>query len=106
MRTFAGVANLANSKDLQGTTGWGVSVDGYLPILPAKLDDRSNALTINGSYVKGEGIADLYTGLSGAPNSKTTTVLFERPTVRGDWPGFQDTAALLPPPQIHWSFNS
>ena len=75
MRTFAGVASLANSKDLQGTTGWGVSVDGYLPILPAKLDDRSNALTINGSYVKGEGIADLYTGLSGAPNAKTTTTI-------------------------------
>ena len=79
-RKFAGVNNLANANDLQGATGWGVSVDGLLPILPGKLEDRSNALTLNVSYVKGEGIADLYNGLSGAPASKTTSTV---DTVKG-----------------------
>jgi hypothetical protein len=46
-------------------TGWGVSIDGLIPIVPATLDHRENALTLTGSFVKGTGIADLYTGLTG-----------------------------------------
>jgi len=45
--------------------GWGLSIDGLLPLIPATLDDRANALTVTGSYVVGSGIADLYTGLTG-----------------------------------------
>jgi len=40
--------------------GWGVSLDAMLPIIPARDEyDRSNALTIAGSYVRGAGIGDL-----------------------------------------------
>jgi hypothetical protein len=46
-------------------SGWGISVDGLFPIIRASLDHRENALTLTGSFVKGTGIADLYTGLTG-----------------------------------------
>jgi hypothetical protein len=45
--------------------GWGVSVDLLMPIIPATPEDRGNALTLSGSFVRGEGIADLFTGLNG-----------------------------------------
>ncbi len=44
--------------------GWGVSIDAVLPIIPAR-ERRAGALTLNGSFVTGTGIADLYTGLNG-----------------------------------------
>lgn len=47
------------------TEGWGVSVDGLIPIIPASKTDHRNALTLTGSYVRGAGIADMYTGLTG-----------------------------------------
>jgi len=41
-------------------TGWGVSLDAFIPIIPASnADDRTNKLTLIGSYVFGTGIADL-----------------------------------------------
>jgi len=41
-------------------TGWGVSFDAFVPIIPGKnADDRRNRLTLIGSYVLGTGIADL-----------------------------------------------
>jgi len=49
------------------TTGWGVSVDLLVPIVVATSSAHDNALTLLGSFVRGEGIADLYTGLSGPP---------------------------------------
>jgi hypothetical protein len=45
--------------------GWGFSADAMLPIVPASMDDRSNGLTLTGSFVRGEGIADLFTSLTG-----------------------------------------
>ncbi len=45
-------------------TGWGISVDGLIPIIPAKADDRSNALTATASWVRGQGIQDLYSGFA------------------------------------------
>ena len=40
--------------------GWGLSVDAVLPVIPAKDEyDRSNALTLAGSYVTGTGVGDL-----------------------------------------------
>jgi hypothetical protein len=44
---------------------WGVSADAMLPLIPATAENRSNALTLTGSFVSGAGIADLYTGLNG-----------------------------------------
>jgi hypothetical protein len=56
---------VAGATDDTSTTGWGFSVDALIPVVPGKLEDRSGALTLTGSFVRGEGIADLYTGLSG-----------------------------------------
>jgi hypothetical protein len=48
-------------------TGWGVSIDAFLPVIPAtNADDRSNKLTLIGSYVVGTGIADLIVSGGGA----------------------------------------
>jgi hypothetical protein len=46
-------------------TSWGVSIDGLIPVLPATTINDGNALTLTGSYVYGQSIADLYTGLTG-----------------------------------------
>lgn len=41
-------------------TGWGLSVDALVPVIPARDgDDRGNRLTLTGSFVTGAGIADL-----------------------------------------------
>jgi hypothetical protein len=48
----------------------GMSVDGTIPVIPiSSLDDKSNALTLTGSFVVGSGIGDLFTGglTGGAP---------------------------------------
>jgi hypothetical protein len=45
--------------------GGGVSVDVLIPVLPAANVNSGNALTLTGSYVYGQSIADLYTGLTG-----------------------------------------
>jgi hypothetical protein len=61
----------------RSTSGWGISTDILLPVLPASsVDDRGNALTLNGSWVVGRGIADLFTGLS---NGKTDSWAFPTP---------------------------
>lgn len=49
----------------QSAGGWGISVDGLIPVIPATEQDRSNGLTVTGSWVRGKGIADLYTALTG-----------------------------------------
>jgi hypothetical protein len=48
-------------------TGWGISIDALLPIIPAAESRRGNSLTANASFVVGTGIADLYTGLTHPP---------------------------------------
>jgi hypothetical protein len=53
-----------STNQLVTTLGWGVSVDAMLPIVPAK-ERKSWALTAQGSLVRGTGIADFYTGLTG-----------------------------------------
>src|SRR4029077_666635 len=41
-------------------SGWGVSFDAFLPVIPARnAQDRSNRLTLIGSFVYGTGIADM-----------------------------------------------
>jgi hypothetical protein len=48
-------------------TGWGISVDALIPVIPAaSADDRGNRLTLTGSFVMGTGIADLINAGGGA----------------------------------------
>jgi hypothetical protein len=49
----------------KGKDAGGISIDVLIPIIPATLDHREDALTFTGSFVQGTGIADLYTGLNG-----------------------------------------
>ena len=43
-------------------TGWGIAADAFVPVIPAAHEgDRSNRLTLVGSFVWGTGIADLIT---------------------------------------------
>jgi hypothetical protein len=63
-------ANAFAPPPVQGSnsvSGWGLSADILLPIIPAKdAFDRSNRLTLVGSFVTGTGIADLLTVDGGA----------------------------------------
>ena len=65
LRRFAVPAFEPNATTDVTATGWGVSVDLMLPIIPASTTSHENALTFTGSYVRGEGTSDLYQGLSG-----------------------------------------
>jgi hypothetical protein len=59
------------------TSGWGISIDIFLPVIPRTMNRRSNAMSLTGSLVVGRGIADLYTGLS---NGATTSWPLPNPT--------------------------
>jgi hypothetical protein len=49
--------------DVAEAAGAGYSVDALVPVIPIHdLESKSVALTLTGAYVKGQGIADLYTG--------------------------------------------
>jgi hypothetical protein len=51
------------ATEVAEASGYGVSLDGLIPLIPAKsVADKSNALTLTGSFVNGAGIADLFTG--------------------------------------------
>jgi hypothetical protein len=66
----------ANPQTTSKTSGWGVSIDGLIPIIPGKAENRANALTFTGSYVRGAGIQDMYSGFSngvGSATAPTTT---------------------------------
>jgi len=49
----------------QTINGYGVSVDGLIPVVPATATNWDNALTLTASFVRGQAIADLFTGLTG-----------------------------------------
>jgi hypothetical protein len=54
-------------QNSNSATGWGLSIDALVPIIPAaSADDRGNRLTLVGSFVTGTGIADLITSDGGA----------------------------------------
>jgi hypothetical protein len=46
-------------------SGTAVAIDAFVPVLTATKDKKSNALALNGEFVTGYGIADLYTSLTG-----------------------------------------
>ena len=55
------------TQNSNNATGWGVSVDALIPVIPAAdAGDRGNRLTVIGSFVIGTGIADLLTTGGGA----------------------------------------
>jgi hypothetical protein len=69
LRKFRVIAFSNNRGDITQATevaeagGSGLSLDALIPIIPASdLENRSIALTFTGAFVKGQGIADLYTG--------------------------------------------
>lgn len=65
VRRFA-VKELSGSPATQRTeTGWGLSFDTLVPLIPSKAEAKGNALTLTGSFVTGQGIANMYSGLSG-----------------------------------------
>lgn len=60
------VAQFATTQtEAKTKNGSGISVDALIPVIPASPEDKGNALTLTGSFVRGTGIADLYTGLTG-----------------------------------------
>jgi len=125
-----GVSGVARQFDVDAFTppptqtsnkvvGWGVAIDVILPIIPVKDEyDRSNALTLAGSFVKGTGVGDLMRVDGGAkfpplpnparaspppeyePNVDEGLVTFDRLGVLNtiDWQGFRvDAQYYLPP---------
>ena len=55
------------TQNSNSTTGWGVSLDALIPVIPGKdANDRGNRLTLTGSFVSGTGIGDLITAGGGA----------------------------------------
>ncbi len=61
----------ASPKSTVNINGYGYSADLLLPIIPAKSVTDGNALTLTASFVYGQAIADLYTGLSGGASFAT-----------------------------------
>jgi hypothetical protein len=60
------VAEFATSQvEAKTKNGSGISVDALVPVIPATPERKGNSLTLTGSFVRGTGIADMYTGLSG-----------------------------------------
>lgn len=64
LRRFSLPEFVAAPQRAVSTVGWGVSIDALVPIVPVP-DRRAWALTLQGSYVRGAGIADFYTALTG-----------------------------------------
>ena len=64
LNTPAAGGGVVDPKAQTTATGWGLSFDGLIPVIPGRADDRSNALTLTGSYVRGQGIQDQYTGFA------------------------------------------
>jgi hypothetical protein len=125
-----GVSGVARQFDVDAFTppptqtsnkvvGWGLSIDAMVPIIPAKDQyDRSNSLTIAGSYVTGTGVGDLMRVDGGAqfaplPNPARASpppeydanvdpglVSFDRLGVLNtiDWEGFRVDAQYYFPP--------
>ncbi|HTP28348.1 MAG TPA: hypothetical protein VMK12_22170 [Anaeromyxobacteraceae bacterium] len=62
--TLGNANNVAKAGNVDhNATSWGMSVDGFIPVIPSA-GSRGNALSLIGSFVRGDGIADMYSGLS------------------------------------------
>ena len=63
-----------------------IAIDGFVPIIPAK-ERKSHALSLNGEFVTGTAIADMYTGFTGGitmPSLPNTAGLNPAPTYPQD----------------------
>ena len=67
VRRFAGTRVRAQCHDRRHHHRLGRVGGRPVPIIAASSTGHGNALTFTGSFVRGEGIADLYTGLGGPP---------------------------------------
>jgi hypothetical protein len=65
VRSFRVKQFAATTDSSKTATGWGVSVDGLIPVIPATAENHGNALTLNGSFQTGSGFNDQYSGLTG-----------------------------------------
>jgi hypothetical protein len=82
VNNFSAAPTTTNDKNAGG-----ISVDALLPLVSPVGTDRSNSLTLTGSYVRGTGIADLYTGLTGGigyPSLPNPTMAATAPTYTPD----------------------
>lgn len=113
LRRFSLPEFVASPQRAVSTIGWGVSVDALVPIIPVP-DRRAWALTLQGSYVRGTGIADFYTALTGGVSFPTLPLggtynanidrglaLFDRNGNLGtvDWQSFLIGLQFYLPPQ-------
>jgi len=55
----------------QTINGYGISIDGLIPVVPARATNWDNALTLTASFARGQAIADQFTGLSGGVSLAT-----------------------------------
>jgi len=67
-----------------------VAVDAFLPVIPATEKSRANALSLNGEFVYGAGISDLYTSFTGGLQL----------------PSLPNTTGINPPPTYPQSFDN
>lgn len=113
LRRFSLPEFVANPQNSVSTAGWGVSLDALFPII-AVPDRRAWALTLHGSYVRGAGIADFFTGLTGgvsfpalplggtySANIDRGLALFDKNGILGtvDWQAFLVGLQFYLPPQ-------
>ncbi|MEO8181450.1 MAG: porin [Deltaproteobacteria bacterium] len=65
VRQFEVIQFAENPVDTNKETGWGVSLDGFIPVIPASSLPGIGALSLHGSFQTGSGFNDEYTGLTG-----------------------------------------
>jgi hypothetical protein len=79
---------LAKPVNSVTATGQSIAVDAFIPVIPATTDRRGNSLSLTGELSYGNGIADLYTGLTGgvpiAPPLPNPTMATPAPTYTPD----------------------
>ncbi len=79
-RRFAPTEFAAAPKKQVTANGYGVSLDAFIPVIPASKEKHDGALSLLGSFVYGAGIADQYSGFNGGvanatlPNTGGATV--------------------------------
>lgn len=65
IRRFAVPELLMAPRQALAVHGYGFSIDAFIPVIRATAEHRKHALSLQGSFVEGRGLSDLYTGLSG-----------------------------------------
>jgi hypothetical protein len=71
-RKFSLAELKATPVDTLSANGYGFGVNALIPVIPSTKESHANALTLQGEFVKGGAIADLYTGLTGGVALPTT----------------------------------